>query len=74
MINLENSVSENPRDFWKMIKKLGPHKKTEIPLEVYDDHKNVVSDVKIVLNKWKSDYEKMPVNMDGFDEIVIEIA
>ena len=72
LINLENSVSENPRDFWKMIKKLGPHKKTEIPLEVYDDHKNVVSDVKIVLSKWKSDYEKlyqMPVDMDGFDEI-----
>jgi hypothetical protein len=71
LMDLENNVNNNPRDFWKMIKQLGPHKKTEIPFEVYDEDGNVISDTDFVLNKWKSDYEKLyqhPVDADDFDD------
>ena len=41
------------------IKKLGPKGKKQIPQEVYDDENNIVHDLDFVLDKWKSEYEKL---------------
>ena len=68
---LEETVKNNPREFWKVLKNLGPHKDQSIPFEVYDDNKVVITDRNQVLNKWKSDYEKLykaPVEADCFDD------
>ena len=62
MTDLENAVKNNPRDFWKLLKKMGPHKKTNIPCEVYNENNDIVSDLGFVLNKWKSDYESLYEN------------
>ena len=69
--NLEQTVKNNPREFWKVLKNLGPHKKLNIPFEVYDNDNNVVYDKNSVLNKWKNDYAKLydsPIETDDFDD------
>ena len=55
-----------------MLKQLGPHKKVEIPLEVYDEQNNIITEINYVLDKWKSDYEtlyQLPIATDDFDEV-----
>ena len=47
---------QNPSDFWNYIKKLGPQKKQDIPLEVTIDGEPE-SDHSKVLNKWRHDFE-----------------
>ena len=68
---LEINVNKNPNDFWKMLKRLGPRKSLNIPLEVYDDEGIVTKDLHFVLNKWKKDYENMynvPIGSDTFND------
>lgn len=57
--DLEINVNKNPREFWKLLNQLGPRKSVNIPLEVYNDDGEVVSDLCFVLNRWKKDYENM---------------
>ncbi len=57
--NIEHLNTENPREFWEAIKRLGPIKKTEIPMEVYDEHGHVNNDVNCVLNTWSKEYETL---------------
>ncbi len=58
-VHIENLNTENPKDFWAAIRKLGPQKSIKIPFEVYDDHGNIVTDVNVVLNKWATEYESL---------------
>ncbi len=53
----EHLNTENPSEFWEAIKRLGPRKKTEIPIEVYDEQGHVNNDVKCVLNTWSKEYD-----------------
>lgn len=59
MSNIERLHTENPKEFWQELKKLGPQKKKDIKLEVYDEHGNVSNDLPTVLNKWKCEYEEL---------------
>ena len=42
-----------------MLKNLGPRRKCEIPMEVYDDNGDVSDDTNVVLRKWCDDYEHL---------------
>ena len=55
--DIERLNTENPKEFWDTLKKLGPQKNTEIPMEVYDMHGNITTDQTTVLNTWKNDFE-----------------
>ena len=71
---LDLTVTRNPKEFWKLLKRLGPQKNMAIPLEVIDDHNNIITDKDFVIQKWKSDFEKLfssPINLDNeaFDEM-----
>ncbi len=61
--NVQNKIdsiyTENPKQFWSYIKKLGPKFASDIPQEVYDDEGNIISDLKSVLSKWKTEYENL---------------
>ncbi len=50
---IETVCTENPRQFWEYIKKLGPKTKSKILEEVYDQEGNVTNDLNYVLQKWK---------------------
>ncbi len=67
--NIESICTENPKQFWNYIKKLGPQFNSEIPEEVYDDDGNLVTDLDIVFDKWKKDYENLyKPNNENFNE------
>ncbi len=59
IIEIENFSSSNPNNFRDSIKKLGPRKTKDIPMEVYDNDNNIVTDLPNVLNKWKSEFETL---------------
>ncbi len=67
--NIESICTDNPKQFWNYIKKLGPQFNSNIPQEVYDENGNIITDIDAVLNKWKTEYEKLykPTN-ENFDE------
>ncbi len=65
---IETICTENPKQFWNYVKKLGPQFKNDIPEEVYDEFGNINTDLNEVLSKWKSDYEKLyQPTSDNFD-------
>ena len=53
--------TENPRDFWTQIGKIGisKNRKTSIPFEVIADDNTVKTDYSSVMGKWKTDYEQL---------------
>ncbi len=51
--------TENPRQFWQYIKKLGPRTSSKIIEEVYDENGEITSDLETVLNKWKTDFDNL---------------
>ncbi|CAC5383691.1 unnamed protein product [Mytilus coruscus] len=57
----EKLKSTNKREFWKSIGKLGiaNERKIQIPWEVVDSDGNINTGEKIVLKKWKSDFETL---------------
>ena len=67
--NIDSICTDNPKQFWHYIKKLGPQFKSDIPQEVYDKDGNIITDIDAVLNKWKTEYEQLykPAN-ENFDE------
>ena len=68
MLQLETLNSKNPNEFWNCIKNLGPRKVDKIPwaIEIEGD---IVTDHKLVLEKWKSDFKNLyAVNENGFDD------
>ncbi len=62
--------SHNPTTFWKAIKKLGPSKvaSTSIPWEIISDNGSVVSNRKIVLDKWQSEFDMLLNTSNGIDD------
>ena len=54
---LSTLQTNNPKQFWQELNKLGPKRKRKIPMEVYDEDENIVTDTNYVLNKWKTDFE-----------------
>ena len=64
---IETICTENPRAFWDHIKKLGPRKAHQIPMEVYQGS-NLVADTDTVLNTWRNDFSNLynkPQNMNA---------
>ena len=57
--NIEETCTNNPREFWKFIKKLGPRNSTKIPLAVYDSDGQLNTDINYVLNKWRTDFSDL---------------
>ena len=51
--------STNPKLFWNELNKLGPKRKAKIPLEVYNNVNETVTDVYEVLEKWKVDFQSL---------------
>ena len=49
---IESVCVDDPRAFWKYIKKIGPRSNKEIPFKVYDSSGNLSSDTGTVLNTW----------------------
>ncbi len=56
---IESVCTDNPRQFWQYIKKLGPKTSNRIVEEVYDNDGNVQCDLDTVLQKWKNDFENL---------------
>ncbi len=59
IIDIENVSTADPNKFWDNIKKLGPIKRQDIPMEVYDEHGSIVTGTNNVLHKWKVDFENL---------------
>ena len=58
-INVVQVSTENPKAFWDHIKQLGPKRKGSIPMEVYRDDENIISDENFVFQKWSSDFKNL---------------
>ena len=58
-INIETVCTDNPRQFWDHLRSLGPRRKHEIPLEVYDDQRNIISDSDRVFDKWSDEFSSL---------------
>ena len=57
VLNTEQSSHNNPKQFWKKIKYMGP-RKSDLPTKI-EKNGNVVTDQKEVLNIWKTDFEDL---------------
>ena len=72
IIEIEKLETNNPREFWKHIKSLGPVKKQSIPECVRISDEEVTSDENIVINRWEKDfkllYDRPTEVMGNFDE------
>ena len=59
-LEIEKINTSNPSEFWKQINSLGPTKRSEIPMEVYDsDNSTKLFETETVLNTWRSEFEKL---------------
>ena len=58
--NLEAEININdPKAFWNHIQKLGPRKKSEIPLKIFDENGTPKCDVNDVLNHWRNQFSNL---------------
>ena len=75
-INIERLNTENPREFWEELKKLGPRKSSKIPMQVYDESGHVTGDINKVKRRWESDFQTLyeGYNPDEFDRTFYEYA
>ena len=48
---IESMTTTNPNEFWTNIRKIGPRKRSDIPMEVYGNDGNVLYDEKSVRTK-----------------------
>ena len=64
--------SENPKQFWNMIKRLGPRQNTEIPLEIIDNNGQIVCDIPAVLDHWKLEFHNL-YNKSNLENNVDEV-
>ncbi|VDI60355.1 Hypothetical predicted protein [Mytilus galloprovincialis] len=58
-VDIETMVTTNPNEFWEKIKKLGPRKVKDIPMEVVGESEEILSNEEDVLNKWRIDFENL---------------
>ena len=62
-LEIESINTTNPTEFWKYINSLGPKRKSDIPMEVYDDSNTNIStktnNQQAVLNRWKNEFHDL---------------
>ena len=51
-IDIETVCTDSPKAFWDYIKQLGPKPKGTVPMEVYDENGQVITDEGFVFHKW----------------------
>ena len=59
---IEDAYSQSPNDFWNFVKKLGPRKKSQIPMKVYGTKGEafITNEEEVdLLDKWKEDLAKL---------------
>lgn len=74
--NIEHLNTNNPKEFWSELEKLGPRKSTQIPMEVYDNSGNITNNTKTVLNTWKDGFKDLYEGYDNneFDTVFYDYA
>ncbi len=73
--NLERIITDNPREFWAQMKRLGPRKVNTIHMKVYDINGNITTDIRNILHEWKINFEGLlnrPVDAGFNDEFYYE--
>ena len=76
IFDIESSSTDNPRQFWDHLKRLGGSKCKKIPMEVYDDTGNILCSDKDVLNVWHHEYSFLyrdPVNVNFDDDFHVRM-
>ena len=58
-VDIETMVTTNPNEFWEKIRKLGPRKVKDIPMEVVDEFCEIVTNEQDALHKWRIDFENL---------------
>ena len=72
MEQIEKLRTDNPTEFWRHIKRLGPKNKSKIPLEIEDEDGNITTEVSSVLDKWKNDLKKMfEIDNNSFNDLFL---
>ena len=56
--DIENVCTNNPREFWKHVKSLGPRKSNKVPLKVYENGV-LTNNLNDVLYNWKHEFETL---------------
>ena len=59
MLDIDKICVTDHNKFWDCLKKLGPRKKHNIPLEIYKDKSTISCNLNEVLDKWKNDFESL---------------
>ena len=62
-IDIETMTMNNPSEFWNKIKQLGSRRHSSIPMEIYDNDGEIITDEQIFLEKSKEDFQNI-YNMD----------
>ena len=59
-LEIEQINTTNPTEFWKYVNSLGPKRKSNIPMEVYEANGpegfTKVSDREVVMDTWRNDF------------------
>ncbi|XP_060587764.1 uncharacterized protein LOC132743245 [Ruditapes philippinarum] len=66
-LDIEDTSTNNPKDFWNKINKLGPRKCKDIPIEIIDSNGRVCHDESSVFERWRSDFENLYHTSDNTD-------
>ena len=68
MLNIDKVQTSDPRQFWNLLKTLGPRKSSRLPDQIYDSNGGIRYLPADVLNTWKLYYEDLyKINSDTFD-------
>jgi hypothetical protein len=59
MNEIEKLQTNNPKEFWEKISKLGPRRKNVIPMEILNADGTINSNSDMVLLQWKNDFENL---------------
>ena len=59
MLEMENCCTNNPNQFWDHLNKLGPGRKSRIPVEVYSNTEEILCDKANVLNVWQAHFKSL---------------
>ena len=71
-VEIEQLQFNNPNQFWKEIKNLGPKSHKNIPMEIYSTNDAIVTDYLLVTNKWKHEFESLyqiTLSLHNFEKV-----
>lgn len=57
--NIELTSTTNPKEFWDKINKFGPRSNKTIPEETVDCNGIVIWEERLILEKWRKDFEHL---------------